>query len=278
MDHGFLYGDGIYETLQVRQGKVFLLKEHLRRLYRSAKGISLPLPWSQKKITHWVYRTIQLNRHKEAAVRIIATRGPGAFGFDPRTCKKTTLVITSSPFQSYSPQAYDRGIKAAVVSIRRNSPLSLPPTIKSTSCLNGILAKIESIKMKAQEAILLSLDESLSEGSVCNVFLVKKKNVVTPALEGTLLPGVTRGKVLELAKGRRYKVEAKKLYLRDLLAADEIFITSSLMNIMPVSTLVYREAKRGRMRSVRFKVGPLTKDLMAQFRPRPVKTYKKGTP
>lgn len=271
-DHGFLYGDGVYETLRVYKGKPFLLHEHLRRLNTSLLGIRLSPPLSLIEIGRAVKKTVEANRHSEAAVRLTITRGVGAYGFNPANCKKATMAITSTPFKGYPSDLYRKGMTAAVVSIRRNSPQSLPPYVKSTSCLNGILAKIESLDAGADEGIMLAQKGTVSEGTVSNVFVVKKNKIVTPRLEGDLLPGVTRSWVCRLARHAGYRLEEKALRLSELIAADEIFLTSTLMEVMPVSRLLYRFSRTPRRRrfgpypKAGVAAGPITRDLMRRFR------------
>jgi branched-chain amino acid aminotransferase len=249
-DHGFLYGDGVYETLISFNGRPFRLDEHLRRLGHSARGISLAPPYSLKTIGTFIRRLLHKNglTQKNAAIRLTLTRGPGPHGFDPRPCKNPTLVITAKPFDGYPAPFYTKGIRVCLVSVRRNSASALPPSIKSTSCLNGILAKMESIRSGAQEGILLSEDGFVAEGTVSNVFTVKNKTVFTPRLDGGLLPGVTRQTVLRIAKTAGYKTLEKRLTPADLVAADEIFITNTLMGIVPVRELVWKGNVRFRAR------------------------------
>lgn len=273
LDHGFLYGDGVYETIRVYAGRPFLLQEHLRRLNRSLHGIRLAPPYPLIDIGRAIQKVVSINRHKEAVVRVTLTRGPGPYGFDPRPLSRPTVVITSSPIVPYPPQDYKGGITAAVVSIRRNSPRSLPPEIKSTSCLNNILAKMEATDLEAREAIMLTQENYVAEGTISNIFLVKgKKTVVTPRLEGFCLPGVTRSWVCRMAEEAGYAVEERRVGVSELGAAQEIFLTSTIMEIMPVSHVVvamggahvpFPLVSRG---GKTWKVGRVTKDLMKRFK------------
>jgi len=271
-DHGFLYGDGVYETIRVYGGRPFLLHEHLRRLNNSMRGIRLTPPLSLIDIGHAVQKTILANRHKEAVIRLTVTRGPGAYGFDPALCDRPTLVITSTPFKPYPREYYRKGILVAVVSIQRNSPAALPPDVKSTSCLNGILAKMESLDLAAQEGLFLTEEGTLCEGTVSNVFLVKGDELLTPRLEGTLLPGVTREWVCMLARSSGIKVQETRISVSALIAADEIFLTNTTMEIMPVSRVVLNHTPRrkvfrtGPYAEGSGHVGPMTFELMARFR------------
>lgn len=270
-DHGFLYGDGVYETLRAYNGSVFLLNEHLKRLQHSVDGIQLKLPMPLKRIGRMIQRTVATNRHKEAVVRLTVTRGPGPYGFDPRACRTPTLAIVSLPFKPYPAWYYKKGITAALVSVRRNHPLSLPPHVKSISCLNGILAKIESIKRKAQEGLFLTLDGHVAEGTVSNVFAVRQGRLFTPALEGSLLAGVTRAHVCRLAGQAGYPVAEKRMPVSFLLSAEEIFLTNTTLEIVPVTRLLVSRSlpqsllKRTGGWSWRAP-GPVTLDLRQRFR------------
>ncbi len=170
------------------------------------------------------------------------------------------MVMTLSPFSGYPSSYYERGITAAVVGVKRNHPLSLPPTVKSTSCLNGILAKIESLDLGAQEGIMTTLDGVVAEGTVSNVFVVKRQQILTPALGENFLPGVTRDYVCQLAEVVGLKVVEKDLKVNDLRGSDELFLTSTLMNIMPVSRLVWKGGQK-RFSSQR----PVTQLLSVSF-------------
>jgi len=263
-DHGFLYGDGVYETIRVYGGKCADLRDHLKRLNASAREISLKIPISFEKLKKVVEKTIRLNRHSEAVVRITCTRGPGPYGFDPRKCIRPTLVISSMLFKAYSSAYYKKGIRAAVVGIRRNSPLSLSPRVKSTSCLNGILAKIESLQSQSQEGLMLSMEGNVVEGTVTNIFLVQKGILMTPSLGRDLLAGVTRQKVIHSAKKAKIQVKEQKISLGTLKKAREIFVTNTILEILPVTQLVITGKRPQKVGSGR--VGPVTEDLMRLYK------------
>ena len=266
-DHGFLYGDGIYETLRVYGGQPFQLKEHLKRLELSAEGIGLKLPLSLPELGRALERTVRANRHQESVVRLTVSRGAGPYGFDPRPCKKPTLVIVSYPFTGYPTACHAQGITIAVVSVRRNNPVSLPPTVKSTSCMNGILAKRESIRLGAFEGVMLTQDGYLAEGTVSNVFIIKNGMLKTPALEGTLLAGVTRDYILKLAQRLGIKIQETRLRLPDVTNASELFLSNTTMEVMPIQKVVIQVRGGDRPRTIRKKApGPLTTQLMRAFR------------
>lgn len=262
-DHGFLYGDGVYETVRVYRGRAFLLNEHLRRLDRSLKGLRLRPPMALAAIGRAVVKTVAANRLAEAVVRVTLTRGPGPRGLDPALCRRPTLLITAVPVRMPPPALYRAGVTAAVVSIRRNSPAALPPQIKSISCLNGVLAKMEASRRGAFEAILLAEDGGIAEGTVSNIFAVRGREVSTPRLDGKLLPGVTRDLVLKLARQAGLRVRERRLTPADLLSSDEAFLTSSVMEILPITRLV---TARGRSRIGLGEAGPVAADLLGRYR------------
>lgn len=239
-DHGFLYGDGIYETIRVVNGRIEYLTEHLKRLKQSAQTIYLKLPKKPRQINNAINQLLKMNRQKNAVIRIFISRGPGPYGFDIQKCKNPTIVITAEPFQGYPQSFYEKGITAAIVSTRRNSPLSIPPSAKTTNCLNGILAKEEARGLKAYEAIMLDLKGNVTEGSVSNVFCLKGGKVYTPALDGNLLPGVIRSQICLQARRAGYTVIEKKLSRTEFVNADSIFIANSLVKILPIRTLTWR--------------------------------------
>jgi branched-chain amino acid aminotransferase len=244
-DHGFLYGDGVYETMRVYEGKFFLLKKHLARLKHSANAISLKLPLSLEKIGDALNESVRINRLKEAYVRLHISRGPGEIGLDPALCRTSTMVIVAKPFHDYPAASYEQGVSVAIVTTRRNHPLALPPSIKGTNFLNNILAKIESIKARAYEGIMLNWEGYVAEGTISNIFMVKMGVLYTPGLNTGILEGVTRDLVLRLAKRKKIPVKEAMLLPKQLLAADESFITNTTMEIMPVTTVDGKKIGKG---------------------------------
>src|SRR5574341_321672 len=204
-DHGYLYGDGIYETMRAYQGTLFLLDKHLVRLKHSADAISLKLPLPLDQIGDALKESLSKNRLGDAYVRIQIARGAGEIGLDPGLCPEPTMVIVAKPFKDYPADHYERGISTAIVATRRNHPLALNPSIKGTNFLNNILAKIESIRAGAYEAIMLNWEGYVAEGTISNIFLVKAGVLFTPSLQTGILEGVTRGLVLELARREHIK-------------------------------------------------------------------------
>src|SRR3989338_4495970 len=233
-DRGFLYGDGVYETVRVYEGKIFIAEAHWKRLRKSLKGIHLQIPWSNLNLTEACLKTVQANGLKECLTRITITRGRGEVGYDPKSCQNPSLVIFASPIRKDLLHLWLNGVKISVVPVRRNHRKSLNPALKTINCLNGILAKIESLKENAFEGVFLNLEENLAEGTISNIFIIKNRILKTPSLECGILDGVTRGAVIEAAKKQKIKVEETKINVSELLRADEIFLTSTTMEIMPV--------------------------------------------
>jgi branched-chain amino acid aminotransferase len=258
-DHGFLYGDGIYETMRAYQGKIFLLHKHLARLSRSALSISLDLPIPLDKIRKALSDSLRVNKLRDAYVRLHISRGPGEIGLDPGLCPAPTMVIVAKPFHDYPVSLYDGGVSVAVVKTRRNHPLAMPPSIKGTNFLNNILAKIEALRAGAYEGIMLNWKGEVAEGTISNIFIVRKGVLYTPHTKSGILEGVTRDLVIRLAKKKRIGVLEVPLRPRSLMNADECFITNTTMEIMPVTTVDGKTIGSGRP-------GPVTKALHLAYR------------
>ena len=264
-DRGFLYGDGVYETLRVYDGRPFLFRRHAERLFRSAKGIGVRVPVSRAGLERALAAVLRKNGWPEAVARVTLTRGAGGTGFDVRGAGRPTLVVSVRPFRPYPERFFKRGIRVAVVSVRRNSARAQPPSIKSTSCLNGILAKTESVRAATQEAILLDERGFVAEGAVSNVFAVFDRRIRTPRADGEILSGVTRREVMRLARAAGYDVREADLRPNDLARADEVFLTNTTMEIMPVTTLVFAEGGRRAVRVGSGTPGSVTTDLRRRF-------------
>ena len=244
-DHGFLYGDGIYETMRAYGGKLFLLKKHLARLKHSADAISLKLPMRLDMIGDALNEALSINKLQEAYVRLHLSRGPGEIGLDPALCVAPTMVIVAKPFHDYPAAYYAQGVSVAIVTTRRNHPLALPPSVKGTNFLNNILAKIEAIQAGAYEGIMLNWEGYVAEGTISNIFMVRKGVLYTPHLDTGILEGVTRDLVLRLAKRKKIPVKEVMLRPKDLMASNECFITNTTMEIMPVTTIDEKKIGKG---------------------------------
>jgi branched-chain amino acid aminotransferase len=234
-DHGFLYGDGVYETLRVYDGVVFKIDEHLSRLFRSAFliGLSIPLDVNHLKIA--IYETLIANALRNAYVRITVSRGKGPIGLDPDLCPAPTIVIFAQNFVEYPKEFYKHGLHLIVPKTRRNHKKAIDPQIKSLNFLNNILAKIEAKKMKAHEALMLNVNGCLTEGTISNIFFYKDRKLCTPSRDSGILEGITRGMILELCRREGIPVDKGLFMKRDLYSAEEVFITNTTMEVMPVS-------------------------------------------
>jgi len=258
-DHGFLYGDGIYETMRAYRGKIFFLGKHLARLKQSADAIALALPLPLDKIGEALNEALTVNKLNEAYIRIQISRGEGEVGLDPALCPAPSLVILTRPFKDYPPALYANGVSVAIVPTRRNHPLALSPSIKSTNFLNNILAKIESLKTGAYEGIMLNWKGYVAEGTISNVFTVRKGVLHTPALETGILEGITRDLVLHLARKNNIPVREQLMRPKELLKADECFLTNTTVEVLPVTMVDGHLVGEGRP-------GPITEKLMHAYR------------
>lgn len=258
-DHGFLYGDGVYETLRAYRGRVFQLAEHLARLERSASRIQLHLPVSRERLAGLVREALSRNQLQEAYLRITVSRGAGEIGLDPALCKSPTLVIIAKPFQPYPESIYTEGVSVIVARTRRNLPEALPPQVKSLNFLNNILAKMEAKAAGAHEALMLNHREELTEGTTSNVFAVQGGRLRTPSVECGLLEGITRGLVLQAASELGIPAEETRLTVADLMQAEECFLTNTTQEVLPVTRVDGRMIGDGRP-------GGVTRRLHASFR------------
>ncbi|MDI6800966.1 MAG: branched-chain-amino-acid transaminase [Thermodesulfovibrionales bacterium] len=255
-DHGFLYGDGIYETMRVYDGVVFMLDEHIQRLFRSASFIGLDIPKNISDIKIAIYETLQANKLTNAYVRLTVSRGEGPIGLDPDFCKEPTFVIMTNEFKSYPKSYYEDGIKLIIANVRRNLKEALNPQIKSLNFLNNILAKIEAKQADVYEAIMLNVEGFIAEGTIINIFFVKDGILCTPSLECGILDGITRALVIDLAVRNGIEVREGEFTKDELYNASEVFITNTTMEVMPVC----RVDDKG------FKVGEVSRLLLKKYR------------
>lgn len=258
-DHGFLYGDGIYETMRAYRGIVFMINEHIKRLIRSGDLIKMKIPLSQEEIKEAIYNTLKKNNLREAYIKLSISRGPGEIGLDPELCKKPTFVIITKRFKEYPKELYSKGVKVSIVKTRRNAPEALNPKIKSLNFLNNILAKIEAKEAGAYEAIMLNYRGYLTEGTITNIFFFKNGSLFTPSIEAGILDGITRDIVIRISKGKGIKVEEGLYRPEDLFEADEAFITNSTLEILPVTKVDDKRIGNG-------SPGPITKDLHKAYK------------
>jgi branched-chain amino acid aminotransferase len=236
-DHGFLYGDGIYETMRIYDRVVFKLDEHIRRLFRSASLIGLTIPLDVDHIKIAIYETLIANALRNAYVRLTISRGRGAMGLDPDLCTDPTMVVFVQELREYPGAFYKNGISLIISDTRRNLKEAINPRIKSLNFLNNILAKIEAKKKGAYEAIMLNVNGKLTEGTISNVFFYKDNVLCTPSIDCGILDGITRGMTIEIAGREDLKVKEGKFTKKDIYDAEEVFITNTTMEVMPVSKI-----------------------------------------
>jgi len=232
-DHGFLYGDGLFETMRSYNGQVFRLTEHIKRLFKSAMVLRLKLVVAEEELETAVQKTIKANDLSDAYVRLTISRGEGEAGPDPSTCPKVTVAIITRPFQPYPHELYERGAKAIIASTRQNDLSSLA-RVKSMNLLNNILALMEAKAAGVDQAILLNTKGFVAEGAVSNIFIFRDNALITPPINAGILPGITRGVVLEIAKGLRIPIREGNFPPDVLMQAQECFLTNSLMEILPI--------------------------------------------
>ena len=236
-DHGFLYGDNIYEAMRTYRGKIFLIERHLFRLEASANMINLNLPLNQADFQRQIERTVSAGGNNESYIRMIVTRGKGAITLDMDSSERASFVIIVKSLDQFPREYYQRGVKLAMVSIRRNDRQTLNPRIKSGNLLNNVLAYMQAKSEGAFEGILCNLAGNVTEATSSNVFLVKKGKLITPSLDAGLLSGVTRGLVLELAASQQIPIEERNVLPDELLLCDECFITSTTKAVLPVNQI-----------------------------------------
>jgi len=233
-DHGFLYGDGVFEGIRAYNGRVFKLKEHVDRLFYSAKAILLDIPMSRAAISTAVVESCRANKLRDGYIRLVVTRGVGTLGLNPRSCKNPSVIIIADKIQVYPAELYSRGMEIVTVPTVRNLHSALNPAIKSLNYLNNILAKIEANNAGVEEAVMLNADGYVSECTADNLFIVKNGELATPPLSAGALYGITRQTVMELAQRRGLKVSEPNLTRYDLFNADECFLTGTGAEIMPI--------------------------------------------
>jgi branched-chain amino acid aminotransferase len=258
-DHGLLYGDGVFEGIRSYDGLIFKLREHVQRLYESAHTIMLRIPMSHAQMIEVVKQSLRVNRLRDAYIRLVVTRGVGDLGLDPRKCARPTIFVIADKIQLYPKAIYERGLPLITVATQRNVPEALNPQIKSLNYLNNILAKIEAITAGFEEAILLSHSGYVTECTGENLFIVKGRQLLTPPPYIGVLRGITRGAVMDLGLRARLTVKEELLTRHDLFNADEMFLTGTAAEIIPVVKVDGRQIGSGRP-------GPVTKQLQVAFR------------
>jgi len=258
-DHGFLYGDGVFEGIRAYEGRVFRLGDHLQRLYDSAHSIRLEIPHDRKELEGLILDACRRNEILNGYIRVVVSRGKGDLGLDPRKCSKPTVVIIADKIKLYPEEQYRNGLKIIISSVRRMPPEAMDSKIKSLNYLNNILAKIEANQGSADEAVLLNVQGFVTEASAENIFVYKDGILRTPGRYVGILEGVTRASVIELARKDGITVEETMIHPHDLYVADEVFLTGTGAELIPVVNVSGRVVGDG-------KPGPIFKRLRENFR------------
>ncbi|HHV79479.1 MAG TPA: branched-chain-amino-acid transaminase [Firmicutes bacterium] len=258
-DHGFLYGDGVFEGIRAYNGRVFRLTEHLDRLYESARAIALEIPVSWSEMERITLETVRRNGLRDAYIRLVVSRGVGDLGLDPRKCQKPTIVCIADSITLYPKELYETGLKVMTVPTRRVAVDALNPRVKSLNYLNNILAKIEANLVGMAEVIMLSPEGYVVEATGDNVFIVKKSKLITPPSYMGILEGITRATIMELAPALGLTVVEQPLTRHDLYVADECFLTGTAAEAIPVVEIDGRKIRDG-------KPGKYTLELIELFR------------
>ncbi|MDG4727315.1 branched-chain-amino-acid transaminase [Bacillus pumilus] len=267
-DHGFLYGDGVFEGIRVYNGNIFRMKEHLDRLYDSARSIKLNIPYSLEELTEKMIHTVERNGLKDAYIRLVVSRGAGDLGLDPNNCGRANTVIIVEPLAIFPKHLYETGIDIVTVPTRRNRPDVLSPKVKSLNYLNNILVRIEAHMAGVSEALMLNDQGYVAEGSADNVFIYKKGKLYTPPGYIGALEGITRNAIMEIAEDLGYEVKEEPFTRHDVYTAEEVFLTGTAAEVIAVVKVDGRTIGEG-------KPGVHTNKLLEQFRKRVVEEGEK---
>jgi branched-chain amino acid aminotransferase len=260
-DHGLLYGDGVFEGIRFYNGRVFLFEEHLDRLYDSAKAILLAIPMERALLREAVLETCRQNNLRDGYIRLVITRGKGDLGLNPNKCKEPTIFIIATTIELYPEKCYTEGLRVNTVPTQRVSPAALSPAIKSLNYLNNILAKIEGNLYGAQESILLNAQGFIAECTADNIFVIKQDKIFTPQVSDGALGGITRRLMFDLAREMGREIRETQLTRYDLFVADELFLTGTGAEVVPINEVDGRSIGSGRP-------GPVTQDFIRLFRQR----------
>ncbi len=263
-DHGLLYGDGVFEGIRAYNGLVFKLKEHLSRLWESAHTLMIEIPMTKKQMEEVIVKTLQKNELKDSYIRVVVTRGEGDLGLDPANCKEPTVFVIVDKIKLYPETFYRNGLSLVTVPTVRNLPEAINPSIKSLNYLNNILAKIEAKNAGCVEAIMLNHQGYVAECTGDNIFIVrqdysgKERVLITPPVYLGALRGITRDAIMELAQENKIRVEERVLTRHDIFNAEEVFLTGTAAEVIPVVKVDGRVIGLG-------KPGKTTKALMQAF-------------
>lgn len=257
-DHGLLYGDGVFEGIRAYNGRVFLLPEHLERLYDSAKALLLNIPLTMDEMHQVVTETCRLNQIRDGYIRLVVTRGKGDLGLNPNKCPRATVFCIATGITIYPQAVYQEGLRLGTAATRRINSAALSPAIKSLNYLNQVLARIEGNQLGADEMVVLNDEGYVAECTADNLFVVKKNRIFTPPITAGALSGITRKTIFDLAKSRGTDIFETNLTRYDLWVADEIFLTGTAVEVVPVREVDGRVIGTG-------KPGPTSQDFMVRF-------------
>lgn len=258
-DHGLLYGDGVFEGIRTYHGRVFVLDQHIARLYRSAKAIGLTIPMTPEEMCAAVVLTCRENNTLNGYVRLVVTRGVGTLGLNPYLCERPQVFIIAADIQLYPEELYEKGLRIVTVGTVRNHPEAINPNIKSLNYLNNILAKIEAINAGVMEAVMLNHQGYVAEATGDNIFVVRGGELLTPPSTSGCLEGITRNVVIALARQEGVQVREVTMSRYDLYTADEVFLTGTAAEVVPVVEIDKRSIGDG-------KPGQMTRQLIRLFR------------
>ncbi len=259
LDHGVLYGNGVFEGIRVYNGKIFRCDAHMDRLFASAEGIRLPIPPAKQEIVDAMYETIAANGITDGYIRLVVTRGPGTLGLNPFRCSGGSVIIIADQIALYPPEMYETGLEVIIAKTRRMSHEMLSPAVKSCNYLNNIMARIEAVDAGVAEAIMLNADETIAEATGDNVFIVRDGTVATSPPESCGLRGITRQIVIGLAGDLGVPLAEQAVTVEQLYAADECFLTGTAAEVIAVTKVDERIIGSG-------KAGTITKKLLDAFR------------
>ncbi|WP_280768726.1 branched-chain-amino-acid transaminase [Salipaludibacillus daqingensis] len=258
-DHGFLYGDGVFEGIRVYSGNVFKLHEHLHRLYESAQSIMLNIPYDKEEMERIIVDTVRKNKLDTAYIRVVVSRGPGNLGLDPTFCSQPKVIVIAEALALFPKELYQRGLRVGSVATRRNRPDVLSPQVKSLNYLNNILVKLEANQAGVDEALMLNDQGYVTEGSADNIFIVKNNTIYTPPVYLGALEGITRNAIIDLANKHGYDMKEAPFTRHDVYIADEVFLTGTAVEVIAVVEVDGRKIQDG-------KPGKVTSHLLAEFR------------
>ncbi|MBM7552950.1 branched-chain-amino-acid transaminase [Thalassobacillus pellis] len=258
-DHGFLYGDGVFEGIRVYSGNIFKLDEHLDRLYDSAKSVMIDIPFTKEEFQEVIAETVRKNHLETAYIRVVVSRGPGDLGLDPTKCPEPRIVVIAEALALFPKELYERGVRLASVASRRNRPDVLPPQVKSLNYMNNILVKMEANQAGVDEALMLNDQGYVTEGSADNIFIVKNGVITTPPTYLGALEGITRNTIMALAKNLGYEMREQPFTRHDVYVADEVFLTGTAAEVIGVNEVDSRPINNRRP-------GKVTGHLLSEFR------------